>query len=434
MATKTRTSSSVGPVHDYFEPSTELSENNEVHSLRILLPGFTRDQIKITFMTYTRMLNVSGKRPIDSDNNRWIHFDQSYPIPRNCDEGKLKANLSEGVLIITMAKKILSQHSPRTEAQQKSRFPSKKQVPRPNGKTQEKPTDPTVIDSKPEKVHEKIQQKYGPTQVEDLRPETRKTTQEPRTKEAQEGSPHKYTPVLEGPAPEKTYWSPQGFTQGKSEEKTAGGTHDEEIPFKFRIRRGKEDFKKMEDDKKGLKALMPPDPTKESKLKGQDETEPIPTMIKSQRKLIDKTPPVGPFEIEQRPTLKFAPKKREDERFEKGAEEIEKERGTNKEEEGKLLGKPEKILKEKEIKTRQKTAEITKKENETLPTKEDRVGTIGKGIRQVSSSTSEVVTKISEGKWKEEEKPMLINMGAAILVIAAIGVYVSYKVTSSGST
>ncbi|KAK4256466.1 hypothetical protein QN277_009323 [Acacia crassicarpa] len=396
---KTRTSSnSVGRVYDDFDPSNEYSENHEAHFLQILLPGFKREQLNISFMHFTRTLNISGERQIDGENDKWLRFNQSYPIPENCEEEKLQANFAHGVLTITMPKKYTSQQSPKTEAQQK------KQKPRPERKTQEDisqkaqemPPRPRLEEPKPDKAQEKTPQKYSHAQVE-----------EPRPKKAQER--------MEGLKPGKAHDEhiPQGSTPSKWEEQKPEEAQEEEIPFKFRIPRGKEDLiQKIVDNGRGLKDLGSQEPTKEPRptKTEEEETEPKPTITKPQRKPIDET--------EQRPTFKVAPKKPKDE---KGGEEIDRES------EGKLAGKAEKMFQEKEIRTRKRTAE-----KGSLLKKEDMVSTIGKGMREVSASTSEVVTKISEGKWKEEEKPMLVNMGAAILVIAALGVYVSYKLTSSG--
>jgi len=86
------------------------------------------------------------------------------------------------------------------------------------------------------------------------------------------------------------------------------------------------------------------------------------------------------------------------------------------------------------MKTRAKeSAEKGKESIEKGKRKEDdEMKTLEKGIiREVVASAKEVVTKIGEGKLNEEEKPLVANMGAAILVIMALGAYVTYKFTSS---
>lgn len=432
MAMKTGTSPSlIRPVFDDFEPSTELSENHEAHFLRILLPGFTRDQIRIIFMNVTKMLNVSGEREIDSGNYRWVRFNQSYPIPQNCNEGKLQANFARGVLTITMPKNIPSQR--KTEAQQKGPFlPLKKLEPKPNKKAQndvhqkaqEMPASTKVEESKPERAQDRIPRKYAPTGiVEEPKPEKARENiprkyglaqvEELKPEKAREQRPQKHTPSrLEDLKLEKAHEIPQGSMPSKLEKQKPS---EEEIPFKFRISRGKEDLtQKLEDDKRGLKTIMPEPIPKTA----EDELEPI---------------LVGPSEMELRPMLKVAPRESEDEKPMKDREKIEKERET-KGEEGKLVEKNQKMFQEKEIRTRMKTPETRGKEKESFPSKENMVSTLGKGIRHVSASTSKVLTKISERKWEEEEKPMLVNMGAAVLLIAALGVYVSYKMIGSSDS
>ncbi|RDX94100.1 Inactive protein RESTRICTED TEV MOVEMENT 2, partial [Mucuna pruriens] len=88
------------------------------------------------------------------------------------------------------------------------------------------------------------------------------------------------------------------------------------------------------------------------------------------------------------------------------------------------------ILKEKEIKPRPKEERSSSPKAQEKG-KEDETYTIGKGIKEVVASASEVVTRIGEGKLNDEEKPLVANMGAAILVIAALGAYITYKFTSS---
>ncbi|XP_027343112.1 inactive protein RESTRICTED TEV MOVEMENT 2-like [Abrus precatorius] len=101
------------------------------------------------------------------------------------------------------------------------------------------------------------------------------------------------------------------------------------------------------------------------------------------------------------------------------------------------------VLQGKEIKARKspKEAESSyapkaqEKGKETIDkakVEEDEMYTIGKGIKEVAASASEVVTRIGEGNLNEEEKPLVANMGAAVLVIVALGSYLTYKFISSG--
>lgn len=387
-------------------------------------------------MIFTRTLNISGERQIDKENDKWVHFSQSYPIPQNCEEGKLQANFAHGVLTITMPKKILSQHNQKPEAQQKGPFTSPKQELGPGRraqedilqKTQEMPTALRMEEPKPEKAQEKTPLKYVPPRFGELKPTTKEMDfqkilpnqdVEPRTKNDQEDLNH-----------EKAYESMHhGFTPTKLEEQKPEEAREEEIPFRFRIPRGKADLIQKFDDQRELKALGSQEPTNEHRpVKGQhEETESKPPTIKPQRKPID--------EIEHRPMIKIAPKKPENGKPEKASEEIVRERESKKEElKGKVTEKPGKMFKEKEIRTRKWNEEMREKGKGNFLTKENIISAIGKGISQLPASTSEFVTKVLQGKWKEEEKPMLVNIGAAILVIAALGVYVSSKITSSGST
>lgn len=172
-------------------------------------------------------------------------------------------------------------------------------------------------------------------------------------------------------------------------------------------------------DEKGLKGLFPQEPIREpGPQKGEYEVESKPTLIIAPRRPIIEKPERGPFETQQEPTLKIAPRKPIDD----GKSDSEKR-------------KSEKMFIEKEIRTRKEAPKPPEKEKEKeIFSKEDIIGTIGKGIKQVSASATQVVTKISERKWNEEDKSVLVNMGAAVIVIAAIGAYWSYRFGSSDKT
>jgi hypothetical protein len=65
------------------------------------------------------------------------------------------------------------------------------------------------------------------------------------------------------------------------------------------------------------------------------------------------------------------------------------------------------------------------------PNKEVVIAEKGTGLKEVMDSATNRVKNLAE-KVNEEEKQMLINVGAAVLVIVALGVYVSYSYGSAG--
>ncbi|KAF7836311.1 inactive protein RESTRICTED TEV MOVEMENT 2-like [Senna tora] len=444
---------SIRPVYEDFLPDSELKESFQHHFLHIHLPGFRRDQIRITFVNFTRTLNVYGERSIDSENNKWSRFNQSYPIPPNCEVERLQAKFSDGILTITMPKKVVSHPSP-GKAQDKPTIPSKPEEPKPEKQAPEefppKPTTARMEEPKLEKAQDRIPEKYAPARVEESKPKkaqersppkyTRARIEELKSEKAQERIPQKYSPTtkVEEAKPEKAQERvPQKYTPTRVEEAKPEKAQ-EKTPQKYTAIGLKEarDKKTVEEastlklletphEEMGLKALIPTGSIKEPRPQG--EKKPEKALLKTE---------------EEKPTLKIAPPKPKDEKKpDKGQDEI-KEKTTSSssaiprsnqtyDKKTSEPRKPEKIMfEEKEIRT-SKVGPRTPKKDETR-SKEDIIGMIGKGIKQVSDSASQVVTRISEGKWKEEEKPMIVNMGAAVLVIAALGAYMSYKFASSG--
>ncbi|KAI4323706.1 hypothetical protein L6164_023291 [Bauhinia variegata] len=95
-------------VYELFQPKSEITENSEAYHVQIHLPGFTRDQVQIKYISSSRVMSVSGERPIEGG-NRWIRVDQAYPVPENCDAERVRGKFDQGILTITVPKKFIPQ-------------------------------------------------------------------------------------------------------------------------------------------------------------------------------------------------------------------------------------------------------------------------------------------------------------------------------------
>ncbi|KAI4323711.1 hypothetical protein L6164_023296 [Bauhinia variegata] len=100
--------SSIGAVYEEFHPKSEITENLEAYHLHIHLPGFTRDQVKIKYISTSKVMSVSGERPIEGG-NKWIRVDQIYPVPENCHAERVRGKFDRGILTLTMPKKSIPQ-------------------------------------------------------------------------------------------------------------------------------------------------------------------------------------------------------------------------------------------------------------------------------------------------------------------------------------
>lgn len=370
----TRTQPNIRPVYETFTPKSEMKENEDAYFLHIHLPGFTKERIKINFVRSSRVVRVVGERPIGG--NRISNFEETYTVPENIEVEKLQGKYEQGTLIITMPKiKPISQVSPKVPLETTQN----------KGPTPISPSKNPMLEPKPFK---------------EVAKETMETTRKIRPTPISPSNKLVPQPKPLGPTPVSP--SKQSMPEPKLKEVA--------MPPKSPITR-MEQREKSNGDRKGpqhvqeetmLKSTaIAATPQKDTSQKGQQEIE---TYI---RKVKDKL-----------------------------HEKDEKKSGI----------KPEKyidhneVLDGREIRTRPKTgstapiAQEKKKETRNIDkgkSKEDEFYSVGKGIKEVVASASEVVAKIGEGKLNDEEKPLVANMGAAFLVIVALGAYVTYKFTSS---
>ncbi|PRQ56060.1 putative HSP20-like chaperone [Rosa chinensis] len=103
-ATNTRPRQSIRPTYEDFRPQFELKEEPEAHIIYVQLPGFLKEQVRITFVHAPGVIRVHGQRPLG--NNRWSRFNETFPLPQNCHESKIHGKFHNGVLTITLPKEV----------------------------------------------------------------------------------------------------------------------------------------------------------------------------------------------------------------------------------------------------------------------------------------------------------------------------------------
>ena len=93
-------------------PVTDISETPESLTLRLEVPGLTRDQIKITVENNT--LSVRGEKVQEtSSEDESFHrtersfgaFERSFALPPYADTDQVKASLNDGVLAISLPRR-----------------------------------------------------------------------------------------------------------------------------------------------------------------------------------------------------------------------------------------------------------------------------------------------------------------------------------------
>ncbi|KAJ7982490.1 inactive protein RESTRICTED TEV MOVEMENT 2-like [Quillaja saponaria] len=105
-----------------FQPKSEMKEDNESHIVILQLPGFEKDMIKIVCVHSSRIVRVLGER--STENNKWIHFNQAFPIPDNCDIDKVYGLFEQGILTVIIPKKIVSSNIAPKEVKTKQEPPT----------------------------------------------------------------------------------------------------------------------------------------------------------------------------------------------------------------------------------------------------------------------------------------------------------------------
>ncbi|HEY7471504.1 MAG TPA: Hsp20/alpha crystallin family protein [Gemmatimonadota bacterium] len=93
-------------------PATDVSETPEALTLRLEVPGLSRDQLKIAVEHGT--LTVRGEKVQEtSSENETFHrtersfgaFERSFTLPTHIDAENVKASLQDGVLVITLPRR-----------------------------------------------------------------------------------------------------------------------------------------------------------------------------------------------------------------------------------------------------------------------------------------------------------------------------------------
>ncbi|CAN7004721.1 unnamed protein product [Brassica rapa subsp. trilocularis] len=87
-------------------PKSEWKDQHEATILTIDLPGFTKEQIKVTYVHTSRMIRVTGERPLGD--RRWSRFNEVFTVPQNCLVDKIHGSFKNNALAITMPKETIT--------------------------------------------------------------------------------------------------------------------------------------------------------------------------------------------------------------------------------------------------------------------------------------------------------------------------------------
>ncbi|KAL0008220.1 hypothetical protein SO802_009722 [Lithocarpus litseifolius] len=355
---------SVRSVYENFKPISERKEDEGSTILLVHLPGFVKDRIRIMYLKNTRMVRVHGERPLED--NRWSRFNETFPVPENCDVDKIHGNFYQGILTITMPKQVIAKVGPSKEqakATQKAPHPPK-----------------SSAETMPQKVQEVIPPKPTSSMWDEKQREN-KASIEPKVQKGVEDVPPKATSTA------------------------------------------------IDSKKREVKIGQSESPEKAQK--GQDVTPPKATSSSdAKRQMKEKNVELRDYNNVEKKHFEWNEAKENEKGVKKNMLIIKgKESGeTSAKLEMGESSTASKVSKGKEKEKKEKYGGGSKDEPESNGVYYDAEE---EGLKGVAVSVIKRLKNLTK-RVNEDERQMLVNMGAAVLVIFALGAYVSYSYTSSG--
>ncbi|KAI4323708.1 hypothetical protein L6164_023293 [Bauhinia variegata] len=291
---------SIGAAYEEFQPKSKITGNRNAYHLQIHLPGFTRDQAKIEYVT-TKTLRISGEKP--EIGNKWSRFSEAFPVPEDYEVDRIENKFVQGILTITIPKKIITLVVPKEQKTSK----------------QEISQDPSHEDEKSQ--NQSVMKESVPTYSGKVLPALRKQT----------------------------------------EEKTVVADARKERATMKEVKESYEEPSESRNPKKGLSGIEEKESKEDNQCLAKVTGYSPPRTSKREKETTGKVPAGN---------------------------------------EGKC--------------------------------KKDMIEAARKGIKDESTAATMALKGMREGTLEDEEKNLLLNMGAAaVAVIAALGVYVSYRFVSS---
>ncbi|XP_022863901.1 inactive protein RESTRICTED TEV MOVEMENT 2-like [Olea europaea var. sylvestris] len=92
----------VRPVYEDFKPVSEWSQDNDTYILTIQVPGFMKDQLKVSTVDQN-FIRVRGERLVAG--NKWSRFQEDFQVPDNSELTSVRTKHGGGTLIVTVPRK-----------------------------------------------------------------------------------------------------------------------------------------------------------------------------------------------------------------------------------------------------------------------------------------------------------------------------------------
>ncbi|KAM7265716.1 hypothetical protein ACFE04_003399 [Oxalis oulophora] len=336
--------------YEDFQPTSELKEEANAHILLVNLPGFQKEQIKVSYVHATRTINVHVEQRLTS--GKWKRCFETFPVPQNCKVFEIRGKFQNGILTITMPKEIVTQVL----------VPEPAKIISPKAKLEEMNNSPPKAANVPS-----IDQNQMEKPKEEMK--LRKTETHP----LQEiDSPRKASSSF----PDK---KPEALNIPKEENKSQSQTFPENSSPKVSssFPRKSDDFAKL--------------PREDKVTSPSSKVTSLASKIKDFERQAEKSTPENQKKVEE-----------EKPRYEE---------------------KDPKSVTETESSKKSSIAQMeNEKEDRRVDEKKNLVGDVKKAVQEFAMEMN-------------EERKAMVNMGVAVLVIAALGAYIAYSFgSSSGKT
>jgi HSP20 family protein len=97
---------------DWLSPASDASSDKDGYTITTELPGVAEDDIKLTVENGTLTITGEKKSEREESGDTWYFserqfgsFSRSFRLPADADEQKVKADLKDGVLTVTIARR-----------------------------------------------------------------------------------------------------------------------------------------------------------------------------------------------------------------------------------------------------------------------------------------------------------------------------------------
>ncbi|XP_055816987.1 protein RESTRICTED TEV MOVEMENT 2-like [Solanum dulcamara] len=374
------------PVYEDFKPVSERHQEEQAEKLVIFLPGFMKESIRVS-TEGKNTVRVRGERFIGG--NKWHRFQEDFQAPDNCNMRGIHAKFENGILIITMPwnmpKQLLDEstkQSPLTTPRKDDNVPPKTTYPTVETPRKPTPLKPTAQLPKPQNADKDKDSTRNETLGSAESSETQKGDNVPpkTTFPTIEATPRKPTPLKPTAQLPKPQNADKDQDSRVKEDDQLMSAEDTDFPALRKTPLGNTsgETEKPKDEKKILEGLV-----------GSTE----PKMQKSKEENLD-----------QNRTQLF-----------KSDKEVEKEESHDAR--GKKVAEKSKDLREE---FQEKVWQKGSKEKEST-------SNVAAGTSSYPGSIGNLKKSLVE---LNEERQLLVNAGAAVLVIMALGTYVYYSIGS----